>query len=54
MKSRFMFDIFMKLPVGIGAESNVLGVVIGPVRGGLGIEFISAAFLMSSKTPLDR
>lgn len=54
MKLRLILDIFMKLPVGIGAESKVLGVVIGPVRGGLGMDCISAAFLISSKTPLDR
>jgi hypothetical protein len=54
MKSRLIFVIFMKLPVGIGAESKVLGVVMGPVRGGLGMEFISAASLISSKTPLAR
>jgi hypothetical protein len=49
-----MFDMFMKLPVGIGAESKVLGVVMGPVRGGLGMDCISAAFFISSKTPLAR
>ncbi len=54
MKSRLRFDMLMKFPVGIGAESKVLGVVIGPVRGGLGMEFISAAFLISSNTPLAR
>lgn len=39
-----------KLPLGIGAESNVPGFCVWPVRGGLGIESISAAFLISSKT----
>jgi len=46
--------MFMKLAVGIGAESKVLGVDTGPVRGGVGMGFISASFLMSSNTPLAR